>query len=125
ERLAGVRLGLGQLVLVVRELEVEAAAVNVERFAKELHAHGRALDVPARPSRPPRAVPFWLARLGPFPEGEVAGVALLFAHLDPGAGFELLGVAVAQFAVVVVAADVEVHVAAGRVGETLVNEPPN
>jgi hypothetical protein len=40
--------GLRDLVLVVRELEIEAAAMDVEVFAELLHAHGRALDVPAR-----------------------------------------------------------------------------
>ena len=39
-----------------------------------------------------------------FPQGEVAGIALLIADLDPGAGLQLLRVAVAQLAVVGVAA---------------------
>jgi hypothetical protein len=34
ERLAGGRLGLRDLVLVVRELQVESAAMDVERFAQ-------------------------------------------------------------------------------------------
>ena len=38
---------LGDLVLVVREDQVEAAAVDVERHAQPALAHGRALDVPA------------------------------------------------------------------------------
>src|SRR5262249_44246314 len=123
EGLAGVRLRLGQLVLVVRELQVEAAAVDVEGLAQELHAHGRALDVPARPAGAPGAVPGRLARLGPLPQGEVAGVALPVADLDAGAGLQLLRVPVAQFAVVGVLRDVEVDVAAGRVGEALVVQP--
>ena len=38
---------LGNLVLVVREDEVEAAAVDVEDLAQVFRRHGRALDVPA------------------------------------------------------------------------------
>src|SRR6185369_10418655 len=43
ERLAGRRLGLRDLVLVVREDEILSAAVQVERLAEILHGHGRAL----------------------------------------------------------------------------------
>ena len=44
--------GLRALVLVVREHEVVAAAVEVEAVAEDLERHRRALDVPARPARP-------------------------------------------------------------------------
>src|SRR5262249_39003013 len=123
ERLAGVRLRLGQLVLVVRERQVQPAAVDVERRADQLHRHGRALDGPAGPALAPRAVPGRLAGLGRLPQREVAGVALLVADLDAGAGGHLLGVAVAQLAVVVVLGDVEVDVARRGVGEALVDQP--
>ena len=49
--------GLGDLVLVVGELEVDAAAVDVEAFAEDLPRHGRAFDVPAGAAPAPRAVP--------------------------------------------------------------------
>jgi hypothetical protein len=52
QRLAGGALALGDLVLVVRELQVGAAAVDVEGVAQHLAAHGRAFDVPARAARP-------------------------------------------------------------------------
>jgi len=44
---------LGDLVLVVRELQVHAAAVDVEVVAEQLRAHRRALDVPARAALTP------------------------------------------------------------------------
>src|ERR1041385_1308212 len=47
EALAGRALGLRDLVLVVRELEVHAAAVDVEVLAEQRAAHGRAFDMPA------------------------------------------------------------------------------
>ena len=49
--------GLGDLIFVVRELKVVAAAVDVERRAQKVVAHGRAFDVPARTPPAPRAVP--------------------------------------------------------------------
>ncbi len=67
ERLAGGRLALGDLVLVVGEDVVHAAGVDVEALAEVLHAHRRALDVPAGPAGAPGRVPAGLARLGPLP----------------------------------------------------------
>ena len=42
-------LGLRDLVLVMRKLQVLATAVDVELPAQQLGAHRRAFDVPARP----------------------------------------------------------------------------
>ena len=122
ERRVVVRLRLGQLVLVMRELQVQAAAVDVERLAEVLHAHGRALDMPPRTPRSPRRLPGRLARLRPLPQREIAGVALLLAHLDARPRFQLLRVAVAQLAVVGVLAHLEVDVAAGGIGVPLVDQ---
>ena len=73
----GPRLGL--LVLVVREAQVEPAAVDVEGLAEVPLRHRRALEVPARPAAAERGVPggrLRLAGLGGLPQREVAGVAL-------------------------------------------------
>src|SRR5436190_13725223 len=50
-------LALRNLVLVVRENEVEPAAMDVEGLAELGLAHRRAFDMPARPAAAPRAVP--------------------------------------------------------------------
>ncbi len=47
ERLAGERFGLGDLIFVMREYEIDAAGVDVERLAQILHGHHGTLDVPA------------------------------------------------------------------------------
>ena len=57
KRPAGCRFRLGDLVLVVREDEVDAAAMDVEGLAKEIQRHRGALQVPAGPAAPPRRVP--------------------------------------------------------------------
>ena len=85
ERVAG-GLGLRALVLVVREHEVVAAAVEVEALAEESERHRRALDVPAGPPRTPRRVPRRLAGLRRLPEREVDRVALCLVDLDARAG---------------------------------------
>src|SRR5215212_12068624 len=69
-----VRVGrgaLGELVLVVREAYVRAAAVDVGPFGQMLTHRGGALYVPARASWSPGAFPGRLARFGGLPQGEV------------------------------------------------------
>ena len=70
------RFGLGHLVLVVGEDQIEAAAVDVDGDAQGGLGHGRALDVPAGATRAPGALPGGLAGLARLPEREVGGVAL-------------------------------------------------
>jgi hypothetical protein len=93
-------LALGDLVLVVREQQVDAARVQVDRLAKVLLDHRAALDVPAgAPRRGPLGpgplhVAVLLGLVG-LPEREVADVVLVvgvedgvrhleLALLDPG-----------------------------------------
>ena len=82
-RLVVAAFALGDFVFVVREDEVEAAAVDVERFAEQLLAHRGAFDVPAGSAVAPRAVPRRLAGLGCFPQCEVGGVAFPLAAAPP------------------------------------------
>src|SRR6478752_4293808 len=77
---------LRDLVFVVRENEIEAAAVDVECLTQQFLAHCRAFDVPPRSAVAPRALPGWLARLGCFPQREVGYVPL---PLAAGAAFAL------------------------------------
>ena len=84
ERLPGRRLALGDLVLVVREDQVDAAGVDVERRPEVGHAHRRAFDVPARPPRADGGLPRRLAGLRALPQREVADVVLaVLVGLDP------------------------------------------
>src|SRR5207249_8580719 len=82
----------------------------------------RTLDVPAGPAWAPRAFPLWLAGLRRLPQGEVTGVPFALAHLDAGSRLELLRVAVAQFAVVRVFHDIEIHIPTRRVGVARVDQ---
>src|SRR5205814_8015927 len=115
---------LRELVLVMREHEVEPAAVDLERRPEQVLRHGGALDVPAGPPAPPRGSPRGvLVRLVRFPEREVAGVELervrtllLVLTLD------LVDPLARKLAVGGVARDTEVDVAAGLVRVPAVDE---
>src|SRR5881397_2846553 len=55
--LASHRLGLGDLGWVMREDQVAPAAVDIQLRAEVARGHRRTLDMPARPTWPPRAFP--------------------------------------------------------------------
>src|SRR5712691_3412154 len=87
EMLAGGGFALRDFVFMVRESEVDAAGVNIERFAQIFHGHGGALDVPAGAAAADGRVPEMLAGLGSFPEREIAGAFFFVAVVvDAGAG---------------------------------------
>ena len=110
ERLSGRGLGLGNLVLVVGELQVDPASVDVEALAKICHRHRGAFQVPSRPSRAEGAVPARLPRAGRLPEHEVAGVVLvIFVGVHPGARADAAGVQAGELAVLGPAADAKVR----------------
>src|ERR671917_1487439 len=92
------RCTLGELVLVVREAYVCAAAVDVGPLRQVLAHHRGALDVPARAPWTPGALPGRLARFGGLPEREVQR-APLEAGMAPLRLTHLFGMLVAQGAV--------------------------
>ena len=111
------------LVLVVREDQVVAAAVDVEPDAEQLLGHRRALDVPARaPAAPGRVPGGVLALLRGLPEREVHRVLLEVRALDALALVHRVERAVRELAVVLVAAHAEVDVAARRIGAAVVDQ---
>ena len=114
--------GLGELVFVVGEAQIESAAVDVEPHAQVLFRHRRALDVPARPPPPPgRIPPSVLGRLPGLPQREVPRIllersGLLYRHV--------LGARAREPTVVPEARHAEVHVAPRFVGEPAGDELP-
>ena len=81
QRLAAEPAGDGDLVVAVREGQVGAGRVDVERLAQVADGHAGALDVPARPGLAPGRVPedagLELRQRGALEQGEVAGMVLL------------------------------------------------
>ena len=84
------RLRLGQFVFMVGEDQVLAAAVQVEGLPQVMHAHGGALDVPARPPGAPGAVPGRFPGLGGLPQDKIQGILFIGVHFDPGPGLHIL-----------------------------------
>ena len=104
---------LRELVLVMREAQVEPAAVDVELGAEVAPTHRGALDVPARTARTPRRLPGGVGRfvgLGALPQGEVAGIALA-ARIRVGGRLHRVDLLMGQGAVRGPRPHVEVHVA--------------
>ena len=114
---------LGHLVLMVREQQVDAAAVDVDGQAQALLDHGRALNVPAGPARPPGAVPDRLVFLGRLPQHEVGGMLLVGGHVHPRAGDHVLHGMTAELAVVRIGLGVEQHMALSGIGRAIVHQP--
>ena len=90
EGMSGRTLGLGNLVLVMREGEIRATAVDIEGVTQGARRHRRALYVPTGPARSPGRVPRRLVRLGRLPQGEIQWVALDVAGFDARTGTQVL-----------------------------------
>ena len=129
EGLAGGPFALRDLVLVVRELQVHAAAVDVEMLAEHRAAHRRAFDVPARPAGTVRTGPFGVVRLvglGRLPQHEVQRIMLAVEHRHALSGAQFVERLARQLAVAGKLAHREVHVAiVGAVGQPLAFERAN
>ena len=122
KRLARGRLRLGQFVFMVGEDQVLAAAVQVEGFTQVVHAHGGALDMPARPSGSPGAVPGRFPGLAGLPQHEIQGVFFVGVNLDPRPGFHVLDFLPRELAVSREAPHPEEDVAPAGIGKTQVHQ---
>src|SRR5690606_32687029 len=115
---------LRDLVLMVRKHQVEAATMNVKRLAEQLLTHGRALDVPAGTTRPPRTFPTWLLGLGSLPEGKVRWAA--FAIDGPAAvPLNSINRTIGKLAVLAILSNIKVHVASRFVGKAFLYQVGN
>ena len=118
---AQVALALCDLVGVVGEGVVDAAAVDVQILAEVLHRDAGALDMPAGIADAPGRIPFQrlVLKLGfGEPEHKVVLVALVSVLFDAlaHADVQILGVEVVEDIVALELGGVEVHVAAGKIG---------
>ena len=116
-------LGLRDLSLVVRKHVVGPTGVDVEPIAQQRHRHRRALDMPARESRTPRAGPHLetvLARR--LPQREVPRVSLARIDLAARPRQKLISRVPRQPAVSRKARDVEVDSAADLIRVAALDE---
>ena len=125
--MANKTLALGDLVGVVGEGVVDAAAVQVQVLPVVLQGDAGALDVPAGVAHPPGGVPLQglVLKLGlGEPEDEVVLVALVgvLLHALAHAHGQVLLVVVVEDVVLLQLGGVEVHVAPRLVGVALVQQ---
>ena len=116
---------LCNLTFVMRENEVETAAVYVEVVAKILASHGRALAVPSGESVAPRTGPAHdVLGQSLLPDGEVHLVVFLAHSVELAAGVDnVVEVAAREYAVLMVLVvfhHIEVHGAVALVGIAVV-----
>ncbi len=116
---------LGYLAIVVRELEVHAAAVYVELASEILLAHGRTLQMPAGKSLAPWRRPVhYMLRRGLLPQSEVGGISLLLLPVEcAGSGKKLVDIAARKASVAEIGIElghIEVHRPAALIGITAV-----
>ena len=117
------RLALRDFVLMVRKLQVAAAAMNIEGLTQAAGGHHRAFDMPARTTRAPRRFPARLARLDAFPQHEVQRIVLGLIDLDARADTQILDLFARQLAVAHELGNAVVHVTIARgIGVTLVDQ---
>ena len=107
---------------MVREDQIVAAAVDVNLLAEDVQVHGRALDVPARATLSPGAIPGRFVGLGGLPQGEVHRVLFLLADLDARASLHIVQPAAGEFAVFFVFGDAEVDIPGRGVGVALFDQ---
>ena len=125
-----IAFGLGDLIGVMGECVVNAAAVDVQILAQVLHGDAAALNVPAGITHTPGGIPFQglVFKLGfGKPEDKVVAVALVGVFLDTFAyaDIQIVGVEVIEHVVALQLRGVEIDVSAGKIGITGVHEPGN
>ena len=114
---------LGDLVLVMREDQVQPAAVDVEDLAEIATAHCRAFDMPAGPSAAPGAFPARFALGRELPEHEVPGVLLVRVDGDAGARLLLVERALGKLAVIGHRAGIEENLPTRHIGVAVGDQP--
>ena len=116
-----ISLRLGDLVGVVGEGVVDAAAVDVQVLAQVLHGDTGTLDMPAGIAHAPGRIPLegLVFKLGlGEPEDEVVLVALVgvLLHALPDAHRQIIGVVVVEDIVALQLGGIEIDIAAGGIG---------
>ena len=102
KRNAVAALGLGDLILMMREDQVFSACVDVYGVPKIMLCHDGALDVPAGSSVAPRRFPVRLSFLLRLPENKIQRIFLLVLagyQQAPAAGSQVIQILVGQFSV--------------------------
>ena len=96
----GAAFGLGNLVFMMREDQVTAAAMEIKGFAQILHAHGRTFNMPAGTAGTPRALPCRLARFSGFPQRKIHRITLAVINVYTRAGQHIFQITAGKLTIV-------------------------
>ena len=107
---------LGDFILVMGKLQVDAAAMDIEGLAQILPGHGAAFDMPTGAAAAPGRVPARRGRVRWLPQHEVHGVFLVGRHFHPRARDHLIQRTARQLAVVGLGRDIEQHMTVRGIG---------
>ena len=113
---------LCDLVFVVRELQIQPAAVDVKAFAQQIKAHRRAFDMPTRAAMAPGAVPARLVTRRGLPEHKIHRVAFVIRHLYTLARAHVLQAPPRERAVSRIGVHVKQHMAFGLISMALIDQ---
>ena len=119
-RLACGGLALGDLIAVVYGDVVDTPTVDVELLSEVLHAHGAALNMPARIPPSPWRVPqhgLMLELRAGEPEYKIVGILLIGIDSDSGTCLQILPHLSGEFSEVGRFSHIEVDITAAPVGE--------
>ena len=116
---------LRALILMVREGEIDATAVDINGGPQAFRNHRRTFDVPARPAAAPWAGPAGLVLARRLPQHEIGGILLVRRHFHAGAGNHLVQRPARQPAVIAVAGNIKQHMAIGGIGMALEDQQRN
>ena len=114
--------GLGDFVFVVRELQIVAAAMDIEFIAQQIIGHCGTFDVPSGAPTAPWAIPSGLIIGGGFPEDEIHWILFEWCDFDAGACDHVIHRAARQSAVVFVRSHTKQRVTFGGIGMALFDQ---
>ena len=114
--------GLRDLVFMVREDQVDTATVNVKGFAQMLRRHCGTLQVPARTTTTPGAVPAGFVICSGLPQHKIARILLVRSHFDTRTGDHVIQRAAGELSIALIGPDGEKHVALGLISETVLDQ---
>ena len=113
---------LGDFILVMRELQVDPAPMNVEGGAEQFVAHGAAFDMPAGAAPAPGAVPARRFGVGRFPQHEIHRVAFERGDVHPRACDHVINAAARKLPVSGITPHVEQHMGLRHIGMAARNQ---
>ncbi len=102
---------LGNLIFVMREDQIDSAAVNIKSGSQKFAGHHHALGMPAGTTFSPGTLPLWFTRFGFFPESKICGMFFLNIFFHTGSDLQFNDIFAGKLAVVFIGFDGKINIA--------------